>query len=183
MAGSPISLQQLLRMEGLVWGDSAQHDYHLWFEGGILYTDARISAVAVGASLKPLLNYAPATLGGPGSLGSTSYPVTTLTGTGNQALTAFTVAGLPSSAVVADVEIILITGTTAVGDLGALYTSTSQTGFPNVEAIITNASYVQAVASGRTPVVAGATNQLAYVIVTAGTWTLSVQLLGWYEPA
>lgn len=191
MPGSAVNLQQLLRMQGIVWGDSATHDYHLWIDGDKIYADVngvallradltvggRITSTAVGASAKTLLNYVPATLVG------TAYPVTTLTGTGNKSLTAFTVTGLPSSAVAADIAIILVPGTNAVGDLAAVYTSTSQTGFPNVEAIITNATYPQAVMSGRTPAVAGASNQLAYAIVTSGTWTLSVQLLGWYEPA
>lgn len=38
MAG-PIGLQQLLRMQGLEWGDSANGDTHLWFDGGTIYTD------------------------------------------------------------------------------------------------------------------------------------------------
>jgi hypothetical protein len=40
-AGSIVGIQQFLRSQGIEWGDSAGHDYHLWFDGDKLYTDAQ----------------------------------------------------------------------------------------------------------------------------------------------
>lgn len=43
-AGGPnlIGKQQILRMDGIVSGDAGQNDYHLWFDGGELYSDANL---------------------------------------------------------------------------------------------------------------------------------------------
>lgn len=42
MSGGPnlLGKQQILRMDGIMAGDGGQHDYHAWFDGGQLYTDA-----------------------------------------------------------------------------------------------------------------------------------------------
>jgi hypothetical protein len=55
MAGSPVGLQQLLRTQGIEWGDSGRGggDFHLWFDGGTIYTDAVWSPQVGTAAMIP----------------------------------------------------------------------------------------------------------------------------------
>lgn len=45
----------MTRTQGLEWGDMAQNDFHLWFEGGTLKTDATFSPVGGVAPTDPLV--------------------------------------------------------------------------------------------------------------------------------
>lgn len=47
MPGPPIGLQQLMRTQGIEWGDSANGDTHLWIQDHILYTDAALNLAAL----------------------------------------------------------------------------------------------------------------------------------------
>lgn len=137
----------------------------------------RITAASVGASGKSLMNFVPAVES------SNAYPRTTLSGTGTTSAVPFTVTGLPSSAVAALVEVSWNPGAgKAVGD--QVQFLTASTDLHPVMVITLSQLVMGQTANGVLPCTPGASNQLCYYIpvVTGGNpWSVTVDLLGWYE--
>lgn len=134
---------------------------------GSLSVASRISSDLTGASAKPLLNYVPI------------VPQTsTVSGSGNAAVTPITLTGVPSSAVSVSVLATLTIAAGGIADIFGIHGGSTDT----VESIIVQNVGTVSVAPPNSGIVAVTGSQLAYSISgTSGTWTLSFIVTGYYE--